>query len=372
MATKTDTSLRQKISNFFFAPLGMTVILGAIAVAIAFVVNIFDRHFVAAAIQWFRGVGPGPDSTTVLLAAGSISVVVWTGALIAFQLKGTSAQLSGAFSLLEYAYIAPLVALLFQGGTLRIIAVIATLAFIALIIRQALLYFAVEYTRTKGAAGDPDREFLATDLGRRVFKSVAGIMIFPIGYAGACAAASLVVAVVATEYAVAITSVGALCFGLYYVLIALKNDKDPPTPEQRATAKKTLAEMIAIFQHRADERTNNSSTVAKEVPDAGSQASPSPADDNSRDAETDESRAQQKAERLAHIADLREVLAFLEPLRDKQPRPGLLTLEQIEKARVVLSYAMSRAVNDEQAFNFALGLSQLLAAVAPAVSDNNS
>jgi hypothetical protein len=364
MATKTDKPLRDKIAAFFFTPVGMTVLLGAIVVAAAFVINIFDDHFVPAAIQWFRCVAPGPDSSTVLLAVGSISVVVWTGALIAFQFKGPSVQLSGAFSLLQYAYIAPLVALLFQDSTLRIIAVIATLAFAALVMRQAIMYFVVEYIRTKGAAGDPESEFLATDLGRRVFKSVARVMMFPIGYAGACGGASLVVAVVATEYAVAVTSLGALCVGLYYVLIALKNEKDPPTPSQRATVKKTTAEIIAIFQRHAAERAN-SATGAKEVPDAGSQASPSPADDNSRDADADEVRAQLRA-------DLREVAGFLEPFRDKQPRPGDLTQEQIEKARVAVSYAMSKAVNDEEAFNAALGLSLLLAAAAPAVSDNKS
>jgi hypothetical protein len=190
-------------------------------------------------------------------------------------------------------------------------------------------------------------------------------VVFPIGYAGACGAASLVVAIVATEYAVAATSVGALCIGLYYVLIALKKDKDPPTPEQRATVKKIYAEIIAMFQRHVDERTKTSPTVAKEVPVAGSQASPSSADDNSRDADADKVRAQLKA-------DLREVAAFLEPFRDKQPRPGDLTQEQIEKARVVVSYVMSKAVNDEEAFNAALGLSLLLAAAAPAVSDNNA
>jgi hypothetical protein len=80
-----------------------------------------------------------------------------------------------------------------------------------------------------------------------------GTTILPIGYAGACAVASLVIALVATEYIVAATSFGTRCFGLYYILGTLSDNKVPATPQQRATAEKTFAEMIAMFQRRADE-----------------------------------------------------------------------------------------------------------------------
>lgn len=369
MAAKAGSSPRQQIVNFLFGPIGIALLLGLISVVLAVIINLFDRDFIAVAIRWFRDTNPGSDSSTPLLAVGSISAVVWTGALIAFQLKGTSPRLSGAFSLLEYAFIVPLVALLVQGGTLRVIAVIATLAFIALSLRQVLLYFLIEFVRRKTAAGDPDREFLATDLGRRMFKGVAGITIFPIGYAGACGLGSLVIAVSTTEYTAGITSVGALCFGLYYILVTLKENKVPPTPAQRATTQKAFADMIAIFKRRADELTANAS-VGDETVNATTPQDASPrVGDNT---EADDSRAQQKAERLARIADLKEVVALLDPLRDEQPRPGLLTQEQVEKARAVLSYAMSKGVNDENAFNLALGLSQFLAAVAPEEGNNAS
>ncbi|HTU70332.1 MAG TPA: hypothetical protein VMF11_08400 [Candidatus Baltobacteraceae bacterium] len=369
MAVKAGGSPRQQIVNFLFGPIGFALLLGLITAVLAVVVNLFDRDFIAAAIRWFHDASPGPDSSTALLAVGSISAVVWTGALIAFQLKGTSPRLSGAFSLLEYAFIAPLVALLMQGGTLRVVAVIATLAFIALSLRQVLLYFLIEFVRRKTAAGDPDREFFATDLGRRMFKGVAGVTIFPIGYAGACGLGSLIVAVLTKEYTAAITSVGALCFGLYYILVTLKENKVPPTPAQRATAQKAFADMIAIFKRRAEELTANASTGDEAA------GAPTPQDVSPHvvdSTEIDDSRARQKAERLARIADLKEVVAFLDPLRDEQPRPGLLTQEQVEKARAVLSYAMNKGVNDENAFNLALGLSQFLAAVAPEERNNAS
>jgi len=372
MAAKAPTSPRQKAVNFLLGPVGLTLLLGALVVAVAFIVNRFDNQFIAAAIEWFRGTSPGSDSSTVLIAVGSISVVVWTGALIAFQLKGTSVQLSGALSLLEYAFIAPLAALLFQGGALRVIAALATLAFVALILRQALLYFIIKWLINKTAAGDPDREFLATAFGRRIFKAVAGTTIFPIGYASACAVASLIIIATATEYVVAVTSVGTLCFGLYYVLAALKDNKIPPTPEQRATANKALSSMVAIFQRRADELTNSARTSGKAASESEAPATPSGSEDSDSDTETEESRAKQKAERLTRIAEFKEVAAFLEPLIYKEIRPGLLTKEQVEKARRVLSYAMTKALNDEEGFNASIGLALLLAAVAPEGSENAS
>ncbi len=348
--------------NFAFSVFGLALLLGTLSIAIAFIVNIFDHNFMGSAVQWFKATSPERDSSAVLIAAGSISVVAWTGALIAFQLRSTSIQLWGAFSLLEYAFIAPLFGVLFTGGSLRLIATLAMLVFFAFILRQVLLSFIIRWTMKKTADGDPDREFLATAFGRRIFEALAGIVIFPIGYASACSVASFLIVLLPTEHTVAVTSVGALCFGLNYVLLALKNDRTPPTPEQRATANRAFSGMISIFQRRANELTKGAPVGCKAAPESEAHLTSSK---TAGAIQADESLVQNKAEKLARIVELKEVATFLEPLSGQQLRPGLLTKEQYDKARAVLDYFMSNAMNDQDAFNTALGLSQLLAAVAP-------
>ena len=76
---------------------------------------------IAGGFNSFASVLNEAEVRETLLAIASIAVVVWTGGVIAIQIKELSGNIVGTNDLLQFAYIAPVTALLASPATLQLI-----------------------------------------------------------------------------------------------------------------------------------------------------------------------------------------------------------------------------------------------------------
>jgi hypothetical protein len=81
---------------------------------------------------------PGDQSLRdALIGVASVAVVVWTGALIAFQIRGISVEIGMSLEYLHFAFIAPLFTLIGPGPLIRT----AALFLVIYYIRRTFVHF---------------------------------------------------------------------------------------------------------------------------------------------------------------------------------------------------------------------------------------
>lgn len=232
---------------FLLTPLGISILLAAAGILGCFAANLIHKGIIVGIIRWFDTPANAPTNTDSLLALASVAIVAWTGALIALQLRGISIELSGALFLLEYAFISPLVALAFQPQLLRPAATLGSLYFLSIIIQRVLLLIVLHIARRKASA--EEMSFLGTEFGSNIMDIVARVVgFFPLFYVFVCLAASLITCVWPTHYSVAICGIVVLCIGLNFVISALNSDRQPLTPQKKATLGKSITRLSTMFE----------------------------------------------------------------------------------------------------------------------------
>ena len=183
------------------AGLAVTVAVGVL------ILRIVSRADAAGLWQWYSSMPDGGEAKDALIVSASIAVVIWTGALIALQIKGMATELRGALLLLEYAFIGPLLALFTAGAVIRTLALVAVLYCLGRAIRHAIFFLASR------------RAVLGTG---RV--PVSHVLNFPSVYVGICALGSLAVLVYPVNVTVAWASLGGIVGGLNLVLLRLERE----------------------------------------------------------------------------------------------------------------------------------------------------
>jgi len=76
--------------------------------------------------EWFFSTPASSDQVNVeeLIAIASIAAITWTGGLIAFQVRELASELTASLSLLRFAFLAPLLALIANGPVIRFAAML--------------------------------------------------------------------------------------------------------------------------------------------------------------------------------------------------------------------------------------------------------
>jgi hypothetical protein len=86
---------------------------------------------------WYSAEPHGRELRDALFAIASAGAVVWTGGLIAFQIRGIQVELGSALEYLRFAFVAPLVALIASPAVVRTVALI----FVLFYIRRVYVHF---------------------------------------------------------------------------------------------------------------------------------------------------------------------------------------------------------------------------------------
>ena len=178
----------------------------AVAVALGIgILRIASRVDAARLWHWYSSMPPGGEAPGALTVCASIAVVIWTGALIAFQIKDIWVKLRGALLLLEYAFIGPLLALFTEGAVIRTLALVAVLYCLGEAIRHAIFFLA------NGRGTSPARR----------------LQYLPSVYVGICALGSLAVFVYPVNVTVAWASLGGIVSGMNLVLDIFEHKGSP-------------------------------------------------------------------------------------------------------------------------------------------------
>lgn len=199
-----DAEPKQRAGIFLWlitAGLAVTVAAGVLILRVA------SRADAAGLWQWYSAMPMGGEAKDALIVSASIAVVIWTGALIAFQIKGISIELRGALLLLEYAFIGPLLALFTAGAVIRTLALVAVLYCLGRAIRHAIFFLANRRAASRNARG-----------------TVPHVLNFPSVYVGICALGSLAVLVYPVNVTVAWASLGGVVGGLNLVLLTIERE----------------------------------------------------------------------------------------------------------------------------------------------------
>ena len=177
---------------------------------------------------WYITPPIGVEHHDILIGIASIAVVVWTGGLVAFQVRGISTELEGALVFLQFAFLTPLTLMLLDPLAVRSASLIICLGFLYNTWRFWLMswFFRILLTRSKGEPNDPVILRLLHPLLNRVFE-LNGI------YAAICAGAASIIFVVPTNQAIAIASLLTTSIGLLTVVDQLKK-KTPATTSSPA------------------------------------------------------------------------------------------------------------------------------------------
>lgn len=79
----------------------------------------------AVAPTWFSST-PASDqvNSDALIGIASVAAIVWTGGLIAFQVRQLASELTASLWLLRFAFLAPLIALVASAPVLRFVAML--------------------------------------------------------------------------------------------------------------------------------------------------------------------------------------------------------------------------------------------------------
>jgi hypothetical protein len=186
------------------------------------ILRLVSRAGAAGLWHWYSSQPPGGEAKDALIVSASIAVVIWTGALIAFQVKGVSIELRGALLLLEYAFIGPLLALFTAGAVIRTMALVAVLYCFGRAIRHAIFFLAVRRAASGNAADRDAPERSETAFGRELLSTVPQVLNFPSVYVGICAVGSLAVLAYPVNVTVAWASLGGVVGGLNLVLLTIE------------------------------------------------------------------------------------------------------------------------------------------------------
>jgi hypothetical protein len=195
----------------------------AVVVAGVLIWRIVSHADAAGFWQWYSATPPGGEAKEALTLSASIAVVIWSGGLIAFQLKNVSIELRGALLLLEYAFIGPLLGLFTTGAVIRTLALIAVLYCSGRAIRHAILFFAMRRAapHKNEVHDDVHSETRAV---RKLLSILPHALAFPSVYVGICAAGSLAVLLHPVQVTVAWASLGGVVGGLNLVLLTLQRE----------------------------------------------------------------------------------------------------------------------------------------------------
>ncbi|MEA2784880.1 MAG: hypothetical protein QOF71_984 [Candidatus Eremiobacteraeota bacterium] len=186
----------------------ITAWLAATVAAGVLILRIVSPAAAAWLWQQYSGMPHGGEAKEALTLSASIAVVIWSGALIAFQIKRVSIELRGALLLLEYAFIGPLLALFTTGAVIRTLALVAVLYCSGRAIRHAIF-------------------FLADRAASQALEPAPHVLNFPSVYVGICAVGSLAVLFYPVQVTVAWASLGGVVGGLNLVILTLERKGAP-------------------------------------------------------------------------------------------------------------------------------------------------
>lgn len=272
-AGETEQSKRSEYSELRTSALAMAVVGGFLVIVFA-IALIVDHHVGVIALHWFLSKPAVEAPSTALAAEASVAIVAWTGALIAFQLRGVSFQLEGAFTLLAVAFVGPLIALLSEGSLLRSFAAASALYFVSRVLVQLTIYALLTWVTSRMVQDGSVAEVTATEVGRRVLKAIAGFAALPASYAAISALTSIAVVIYPTGQAAAWGSLVTLVSGINLVLVSLKR-KQPAAEASKADPDLSAKfdSVIALLRARA-ERLKGKAIETKPPEDRLSNASP--------------------------------------------------------------------------------------------------
>jgi hypothetical protein len=247
---------------------------------VVFVIALMVNHQLGVIVlRWFLSKPGGEAPSTALATEASVAIVAWTGALIAFQLRGVSFQLEGAFTLLAVAFVGPLIALLSEGPLLRTFAAASALYFVSRVFVQLGIYVMLNWLTGRMVQDRTAAEIAATETGRRLLKAIASFAAIPATYAAISALTSIAVVVYPTGYAAAWGSLVTLVSGINLVLVSLKRNQ--PTAEASMADPELSAKfdsIVALIKARA-ERLKGKST---EKTESNGRSSPASTDETGR------------------------------------------------------------------------------------------
>lgn len=215
-----DEVSSQPLHRFYAAVVALAVFAFFVYGLIAHVSPTDELH---ALWQWYNLQPGGPDLRDALLAIASVGAVVWTGGLIALQLRGLFVEIGSALEYLRFSFIAPLFALVGDGAIVRTVA----LLFIVFYVRRVFVHFRTFRLMAKAiesvAGTNVHFDGMAVEIAQRIFR-----------VQGTTAVASLVACVLVLSYpskaVVSWSSLLALLGGLQFISSALLNRKLKPTP----------------------------------------------------------------------------------------------------------------------------------------------
>jgi len=249
------------------------LITGGLAVIVAvglLILWIYARPVAVGLWHWYSAMPGGGEAKEALTVSASVAVVIWTGGLISFSVKGVSIELRGALLLLEYAFIGPMLALFTSGAVIRTIALVAVLYCCGRAIRHAIFYVGIRRRFASPDAGGSDAAGVSESvLGRELRSTIPHVLNFPSVYVGICALGSLAVLVYPMNVTVACASMGGVVGGLNLVLLTIERAGTVPNPQVEAAA--TQLE-IAATQRKDGVSSAGEPGLAEAGPDGGGNA----------------------------------------------------------------------------------------------------
>lgn len=222
-----------------------------LAILFAFVLLLSTvGHLGTSLLEWYASKPTSADESGVLAVEASIGAVAWTGALIAFQLRGPSFQISGAFLLLGLAAVVPILGLLSNGAILRAFALCAFLYFLGRIAFQGTMVLVIR--AFGGRLPDPSN---ATEkLARRLWPVLARGISLPATYAAICALVSVSIVAFPTSVTVAWATLILFVSGLKLVIDTLSPVQREQTSDKAHEVVESMIGSLKTFieEHRSD------------------------------------------------------------------------------------------------------------------------
>lgn len=201
-------------------------------------------------MSWFIST-PKSENNEALVALCGVGAVIFTGALIAFQIREVSSHVQGALLLTSVAFVAPVLGIISSGPVLRVFALGSALYFFSkaltiLLMRVVMMRFvASPQTEQRGLA------IVRSDVEALILWGLGRIMVIQSFSLCVCAVSSVAVLIIPSATVLSWATLSTLVAAVGLITIALEQRRREPSTHQRARFEKGFAGIIGSIAEAA-------------------------------------------------------------------------------------------------------------------------